>query len=351
MNIDSLIQYAKKRNASDIHIEDKGRIALRVDGEIEKLNTDYVLDDYEEALKFLMRPVEKTEFEKDNDVDMAYQTKEGQRLRVNVFRKRGKMACVMRLLSDHIPSMEELNLPEVLKKFAMLQRGLVVVTGPTGSGKSTTLASIIDYANRLRNNHVITIEDPIEYVYEPDKCLISQRELGVDTKSFAAALRSSLREDPDIILVGEMRDFETISAAITAAETGHLVLSTLHTTGAAKSIDRIIDVFPPHQQEQIRTQLASVLEGVITQQLVKKIGGGRRAAFEIMVSNPSISNMIRDSKTFQINSSIQTGKREGMILLDNYLGNLVKSGDITFEEAEKHCVEIKEIKMFSGMGR
>ena len=246
-------------------------------------------------------------------------------------------------MSLKIPSLDELNHPNILKELIKKQRGLILVTGPTGSGKSTTLAAMINEINKTRSAHIITLEDPIEYVHNHQKCIINQREIGKDTKSYANALRAVLREDPDVILVGEMRDLETISIAITAAETGHLVLSTLHTIGAAKTIDRIIDVFPPHQQQQIRIQLASVLQGIISQQLVPSIDGTKRfAALETMVITPAIQNQIREGKTYQIESAIQTGGRFGMKTMDMSLGELVRNGDISKETAILYSTD-KEI--------
>jgi twitching motility protein PilT len=278
------------------------------------------------------------------DVDTSFETAGGLRHRVNVFHQQKRLSCVVRLLNDVIPSFEDLGLPEVLRNLADEPRGLILVTGPTGSGKSTTLAAMVDYINSRKPAHILTIEDPIEYVYKQKMALIHQRNVGEDVESFSFALRSAMREDPDVILVGEMRDFETISAAITAAETGHLVLSTLHTTGAAMTIDRIIDVFPPHSQQQIRTQLASVLKGVITQTLLPRLGlPGRVAAFEIMLGSDAILNLIRENKCHQINAIIQTSQKQGMVLLDTYLGYMVRSGIISQEEAMERAANKHEL--------
>jgi twitching motility protein PilT len=346
MTIRDMIAEARRQNASDLHFVSGRPLVMRIDGDMREMPSEYMLTDFDGELLALLPEGMRESFAAGEDADFAYQTGETDRCRVNLFHQMGKIGCVMRLLSDHIPTMEELCLPDVMKKLAMLPRGLVLVTGPTGSGKSTTLASMVDYANHHRKDHIITIEDPIEYVQKAAGCLVDQREVGRDVISFSAALRSALREDPDIILVGEMRDLETISSALTAAETGHLVFSTLHTTGAAKTIDRIIDVFEPHQQEQIRVQLAGVLKAVITQTLVRKTDGGRRAAFEIMLVTDSVANMIRENKTHQINSSIQTGRQEGMVLLDASLGDLVRRGEITMEEALSHCADPSELKRF-----
>lgn len=348
MTIQELLSYAKKVGASDIHYEEDKPVSVRIDGNIKKLSEEFSLMDPFSDLMPLMNEQEVLQFNEGHDVDFSMESDEGIRVRVNLFRKMGKIGCVFRLLADHIPTVKELGLPTLLEDLAMKPRGLVLVTGPTGSGKSTTLASMIGYANRNRPCHIITVEDPVEYVHTSDKALISQREVGRDTESFASALRSSLREDPDIIQVGEMRDFETISAALTAAETGHLVFSTLHTTGAAKTIDRIIDVFPPYQQGQVRSQLAGVLKAVVSQQLVRLESGGRKAALEIMIGTDSISNMIREGKTHQIDSNIQTGRKEGMILMDVSLGELVARGEINMEEALEHAVRPGEMQQYAG---
>ena len=282
----------------------------------------------------------------DDGIDLDFATAyAGGRQRVNVFRQSGLVSAAIRLLNDKIPTLEELQMPPVLKKLADEPRGLILVTGPTGSGKSTTLASMIDYIAKNRRSHIITIEDPIEYVYHNNLSLIHQREVGKDITSFSSALRSALREDPDVILVGEMRDFDTISAAVTAAETGHLVLSTLHTTGAARTVDRIIDIFPPHAQMQIRTQLAGTLRGVITQQLLPLVDGkGRIAATEIMVGTDAVANLIREGKCHQLNSIIQSGAALGMHTLDGCLAAYVKQGIIKKEVAEKYAANGAELQ-------
>ena len=268
------------------------------------------------------------------EVDLAYSVPGKGRYRLNIFRQRGVLAMAVRVLNTHIPSPEELGLPDVLLTMCQKKRGLVLVTGPTGSGKSTTLASLINIINHTTNQHIITLEDPIEYLHRHNKSIVNQREMGSDSQNYAAALRAALREDPDVILVGEMRDLETISTAITAAETGHLVFSTLHTTGAANTIDRIVDVFPPYQQQQIRTQLADVLECVVSQHLIPRQNReGRVAAIEVMLSNSAIRNHIRESKTFQIASVMQTNRKLGMITMDDALLELYHAGDISLEKA------------------
>lgn len=345
MTINELIEYAKEQQCSDIHITSMGEIAIRQFGTLMKLKGPYTME-YLDGLIYQMLDEEKTSiYDSGKDLDFSYETPGTNiRCRVNVFHQRGTNAAVLRIMGSVIPTIESLKLPPVIQSFADQPRGLVLVTGPTGSGKSTTLAAMIDYINRNRAEHILTIEDPIEYVYTPDKSTIRQREIGQDVDSFAGALRSALREDPDVILVGEMRDFETISAAITAAETGHLVMSTLHTTGAADTINRIIDVFPPHNQAQIRTQLASVLKGVITQNLIPLAEGqGRVAATEILVCTDAIANMIRSDKVYQIDSALQTGVKEGMHTLNMDLKDLVTKGVITKEMAIKRSNNPKEL--------
>ena len=347
MKIADIVALANEKGASDIHFTATAPPILRVDGEIRPLPEACRLDAYEEMLLALLPNSLRSAFESGQDADFAYETSEKIRCRVNLFRQRGKLGCVMRLLSNTIPTMEQLGLPQVLKETALMPRGLVLVTGPAGSGKSTTLAAMVDYANQHRKGHIITIEDPVEYVHRSKNCVVNQREVGQDVSSFSAALRSAMREDPDIILVGEMRDFETISAVLTAAETGHLVFSTLHTTGAGKTIDRIIDVFPAHQQSQIRTQLAGVIKAVVTQQLVQRAAGGRMVALEILLGNTGMSNMIREGKTHQIESVLQTGAKEGMQLLDKALAELVNRGEITPQEALKKCVSEEDLRRFT----
>lgn len=287
----------------------------------------------------------KQVIQRGEDADFAYVTPGGYRCRVNVYRQRSYHAVALRILRNEIPTVKELGLPAKLEEFAMKPRGLVLVTGPTGSGKSTTLAAMIDHINRNRNCHIITIEDPIEYLHNHKQSMINQREVHVDVDNFSNALRAALREDPDVILVGEMRDFETISAAVTAAETGHLVLSTLHTTSAADTLNRIIDVYPPHSQSQIRTQLSNSLVGVVSQTLIPTSDGkGRVAALELLSETDAISAMVREGKIFQIPNSIATGKANGMFTLDQDLARLVKIGKITEKTALSRCSDSKELK-------
>ncbi|MCL2499931.1 MAG: type IV pilus twitching motility protein PilT [Defluviitaleaceae bacterium] len=334
MTIADLMRIARQERASDIHITEKRNPIFRIDGTLRE--TQYALSSQEKVALILsmLSDTQREAIHNGEDVDMAYTIDGNLRHRVNVFHQQKSLACVIRIINAHTPTFEELNTPEAIRKLVDEPRGLILVTGPTGSGKSTTLAAMINHINERRACHILTVEDPVEYVYTQKQSLIHQRDVGSDVPSFSHALRSAMREDPDVILVGEMRDYETISAAVTAAETGHLVLSTLHTTGAASTVDRIIDVFPPHNQQQIRTQLASVLKGVITQTLVPKATGqGRVAAFEIMLGNDAVLNLIRENKCHQLNSTIQTGTKQGMVLLDNSLAQLVRSGTIKIEAA------------------
>lgn len=336
MTIDQLIEYAKDNNCSDIHITCPGEVSLRQYGQLRKLNRTYKTDELNDVIYEMLDSEQRELFGKGRDLDFSYETKNGIRCRANTYHQKGFNAACLRIMGSTVPTLESLDLPPVIRSLAEQPRGLVLVTGPTGSGKSTTLAAMIDFINRNRSEHILTIEDPIEYMYTPEKSTIHQREVGRDVESFAAALRSALREDPDVILVGEMRDFETISAAVTAAETGHLVMSTLHTTGAADTVNRIIDVFPPHSQNQIRTQLASILRGVVTQNLIPLAKGeGRVAATEILVGTDAICNLIRSDKVYQMESSMQTGVKDGMHTLNMNLKELIQKGIITKEMALK----------------
>jgi twitching motility protein PilT len=312
---------------------------MRIHGELQRVDYPPLESDALKAMLYEIAPDYKIkQFEETGDVDFGYEIPNISRFRVNFFNQKNGVSAVFRQIPSRVLSFEDFEkleapLPAVFKKFAMLHRGLVVVTGPTGSGKSTTLAAIVDYCNRNRKDHIITLEDPIEFVHESKNCLVNHREVGVHTKSFATGLRGALREDPDIILVGEMRDLETIEAAITAAETGHLVFGTLHTTGAAKTIDRLTNAFPTNQQETIRIQLSTVLQAVISQLLIPRVDKpGRVAAFEIMVNTPSIAALIRDNKTFRIQSDIQTGSKYGMVTLDAFLMEKYQAGMIAREE-------------------
>lgn len=320
-------------NASDIHLTVGLPPVFRVDGGlVDDGNHSLTEDEVRGFATQLATEEQITELDEVGEVDFAV-TFCDVRMRCNIFYQQACTAIALRLLPLRIPTCEELGTPRVVVEQAEKPRGLVLITGPTGSGKSTTLAALLNHINRTKRRHIITLEAPIEFVHERDKCVINQREVGRDTESFAAGLRAALRQDPDVILVGEMRDLETISTAITAAETGHLVFGTLHTKGAANTIDRIIDVFPPEQQEQIRIQLADVIECAIGQTLLPKIGGGRCAVYEIMVANSAIRNLIRQGKTFQIVSTMQTHKKIGMQLLDDALIDLVQNGTVNIEDA------------------
>ncbi|MEZ0536233.1 type IV pilus twitching motility protein PilT [Caldicellulosiruptoraceae bacterium PP1] len=334
LDIDEILKDAFFKNASDIHLTAGSPPIYRINGNLVRIGEEKLLPDtiqnFAKAITsdFLYKKLLEL-----GEVDFSYSVKGLSRFRVNAFKQRGSIAIAFRVIAQEIPKFESLGLPTVIKEFTKYNKGLVLVTGPTGSGKSTTLASIIDIINEERNLHIITLEDPIEYLHRHKQSVVNQREIGSDSISFAAALRSALREDPDVILVGEMRDLETISIALTAAETGHLVFSTLHTIGAAKTIDRIIDVFPPHQQQQVRVQLSTVLNAVVSQQLLTIRGGkGRVVATEIMIANPAVRNLIRESKTYQVQSIIQTNTKNGMITMEQSLIDLYKRGLITRED-------------------
>ncbi|MCI6242175.1 MAG: type IV pilus twitching motility protein PilT [Agathobacter sp.] len=324
-NMYNLLATAKANNASDIHITVGIKPKCRISGTLYEMAAFEVLTPAKtkELVESLFQPKQQATMDEKGEVDFAYAHPDLGRFRVNAFKQRGSYAAVLRIVGSKIPTPESLGVPEAVIGLTKKKRGLVLVTGPTGSGKSTTLASLIDVINKERNEHIITLEDPIEYLHKHNHAIVNQREIGLDTDSYGNALRAALREDPDIILVGEMRDFDTISTAITAAETGHLVFSTLHTIGAAPTIERIVDVFPAHQQNQIRSQLASVLEAVISQQLLPTIDGkGRVAAFEVMLGTPAIKNLIREDKAHQIPSIMQTSKKLGMQTMDDSLFNL-----------------------------
>ncbi len=340
-SIDKLLSILGKNDGSDLHISPENPPLLRVSGDLYPLGDKKISSSQSKSMVYdILNDSQTEEFEATNDIDFAYEVPALKaRFRVNVFRTRHGVSAVFRLIPNNILTIEELGLPPVVLEFTQYSKGLVLVTGPTGSGKSTTLAAMIDHINKTRKGHIITVEDPIEFVHQSDNCLVNQREVGNHTNSFKSALRAALREDPDIILVGEMRDLETIELAITAAETGHLVFGTLHTSSAAKTVDRIINVFPTNQQEQIRTMLAESMLGVIAQQLLKTIDGKRCAAVEILFVTAAVSNLIRESKTFQIPSIIQTGKAKGMQLLDQDLQALVESRKISVEEAHKFAVD------------
>lgn len=332
--IDAIIRYARENNCSDIHLTAELPPVYRRYGDIMVSNLPYDNQEIESSILSMLDHDQLRKVNQKLDIDLCYSLTESQRQRVNIYYQQGSICACIRILNDKTPTFDELKLPRAIRELAQVPNGLVLVTGPTGSGKSTTLAAMVDYINQTRKGHIITLEDPIEYVHKHKSCIVHQREVGEDVPSFEAALKSALREDPDVILVGEMRDLETISAAVTAAETGHLVLSTLHTTGAANTIDRIIDVFPDGGKDQIRTQLAEVLRGVVTQQLIPAADGeGRHAAFEILKSTEAISSLIRENKCYQINTILQTSQKDGMCTLNNDLGRLVSSGKISLKDA------------------
>ncbi len=347
LTMDQIILRARAMGCSDIHISEGLPLRFRIHGAL--IDTDISLtdDESQECIKDIMSKEQIEEFEKGIDVDFAYESSDGNRQRVNVFRYMKGAAATIRLLNNSIPDLESLGLPKILESLADEPRGLILVTGPTGSGKSTTLAAMIDYINRKDSTHILTIEDPIEYVYERKVATIHQREVGRDVQSFAAALRSALREDPDIILVGEMRDYETISAALTAAETGHLVLSTLHTTGAAQTIDRIIDACPAEAQNQVRIQLSGILKGVITQCLMPNAeGNGRVVATEILTGTDAVLNMIRENKCHQLNTTMQAGASFGMHTLNGDLVRLLNCGKISHSTALQYTNDKREFENY-----
>ena len=335
MELKELIKYARDNRCSDLHITAGEAVAVRKYGELELLDITPSIEETEDMIFSILGDEDIQNVQAGKDIDVASTDESGGRLRINIYHQRRNLAASIRLLDSVIPSFEELgHSGKLFSKLVEKRSGLILVTGPTGSGKSTTLAAMIDYINNNMSRHIITVEDPIEYVYGFKKSMIHQRQVGRDVPDFATALRSALREDPDVILVGEMRDLDTIATAVTAAETGHLVFSTLHTIGAAATIDRIIDVFPPHQQPQIRLQLATLLESIISQQLLKTADGkGRVAAFEILHANSAIRSLIREGKSHQIPSIVQTSRKSGMITMDDSIYELYQAGKVTKDEA------------------
>lgn len=346
--IEVLLEECVKRKASDLHVQYGLPPILRVDGELTPINGMPALNEamLKDIIFATLDEDQQKIYLKDKEFDYSFAFGDIARFRVNAFHERGKMAAAFRLIPNQIKSVDDLGMPAILESFAEYPRGLVLVTGPTGSGKSTTLAALIDKINREKSRHIITIEDPIEFTHKSQRSVIVQREVHYDTFSFSAALRSVLREDPDVVLIGEMRDLETIQAAITTAETGHLVFATLHTNSAAQSIDRMIDVFPAHQQPQVRAQLANILMAICAQRLVPAIGGGRVVAAEIMIANAAIRSLIRDGKTYQIDTSIQTGAEQGMQTMDRTLAKLVQTGVITYDSAREYAVDMNELNRY-----
>lgn len=345
--IKNLLRIVAQQNASDLHLVVGRYPTLRIDGKLFPLTQEEILT--QEGTKSLCDVLLSEENKKrlldDGQVDFSYNFEDKARFRTNVYFQKGYMSVAMRLITGKIRTLEELNIPTSLYDFLSHSQGLLLVTGPVGHGKSTTLAALVDYINHNEDKHILTIEDPIEYVYEQDRCIINQREVGKDARSFHDALRAVFREDANVVLIGEMRDLDTISTAMTAAETGHLILATLHTNDSSQTVDRIIDVFPAHQQNQIRSQLSSVLLGVVSQRLLPVIGGGRIPALEIMMKNHAVENLIRENKTYQIDSVIETSLKNGMISLDKSLSDLVRRGLVSVDDAFAYAKNKEYLKV------
>ena len=346
IRIENLLEECVRTKASDLHIQVGLPPILRIDGALQPVSGYNALDEatVEKLVFATLEEDQKQILLKDKEFDYSFSFGDLGRFRVNAFHEKGNLAAAFRLIPNQIQTIAELGMPPVVTSFADFPRGLVLVTGPTGSGKSTTLAALVDKINTEKSSHIITIEDPIEFTHKSKRSVVVQREVHYDTYSFSAALRSALREDPDVVLIGEMRDLETISAAITIAETGHLVFATLHTNSASQSIDRMIDVFPPHQQPQVRSQLANILQAICAQRLVPAIGGGRVVAAEILVANPAVRSVIREGKTHQLDTIIQTGADQGMQTMDRTLVKLVQTGVITHDAAREYAVDLQEFE-------
>lgn len=345
VHLDDLLREVPKRKASDLHLTVGLPPMLRVDGSLHRMNFKPLGPNSAQRLIYDILTNEQVEkFERTHELDFSYGVKGIGRFRVNVYKQRGSVGAALRAIPDLIPTFEQLGLPSILRDLSRKHSGLILVTGPTGSGKSTTIACMIDTINAERPVHILTLEDPIEYLHRHKSGMVNQRELGADTLSFENALRAVLREDPDVILVGEMRDLETIQAAITLAETGHLVFGTLHTRNAPQTIDRVVDVFPPHQQDQIRVQLSNTLEAVVAQQLLPRTGGGRCAAIEILIATSACRNLIREGKTHQIYSLLETGSQFGMQTMDKMLAELCRSGNVSHEDGMTRCIDKETFK-------
>ncbi|WP_261816010.1 type IV pilus twitching motility protein PilT [Vibrio gallicus] len=345
MDITELLRFSVKHNASDLHLSSGLPPMIRIDGDVRRLEIDALSETEVHNLVFdIMDDAQRSEFEAKLELDFSIELDSVGRFRVNAFQQSRGASAVFRTIPMTIPSLEQLDAPAIFEQIANYERGLVLVTGPTGSGKSTTLAAMVDHINRNQNKHILTIEDPIEFVHHSDKCLINQREVHRDTHSFKAALRSALREDPDVILVGELRDMETISLALTAAETGHLVFGTLHTSSAAKTIDRVIDVFPAGDKNMVRSMISESLKAVIAQKLLKRVGGGRVACHEVMMANPAIRNLIREDKVAQMYSVIQTGAAHGMKTMEQSAREMLQKGLVSVDEVNA------KIEQTSGIG-
>lgn len=347
IHIDDLLRESVEKGASDLHLSVGLPPVVRVDGKLVRLPYGPLEPNDIQRLVYDIASSEQIQwFEKTRELDFSYGVKSLGRFRVNVYRQRSSVGVAFRAIPVQIPSFDQLKLPHVLRDLTKKHSGLILVTGPTGSGKSTTIASMIDLINSEKEGHIMTIEDPVEYLHRHKRCMVNQRELNTDTDSFDNALRAVLREDPDVILIGEMRDLETISAALTLAETGHLVFGSLHTRNAPQTIDRVIDVFPPHQQSQVRVQLASTIEAVVAQQLLPRTGGGRVAAIEVLVSTSAVRNLIRDGKTFQIHSVIETGAQFGMQAMDKMLAELHRSGQVSYADAASRAIDLENFQRF-----
>lgn len=345
--LDEALSYVAGVHASDLHLAVGSTPVIRVDGQLTPLPGDFdrfTPDALREILLPILTPDQRERLETELELDLAYSAVGVGRFRVNMYWQRNSLGAAFRFIDNRIRTLDELGMPPQVRDFAYLPRGLVLVTGPTGSGKSTTLASLIDVVNTDLACHVMTVEDPIEFLHKHKRSIVNQREVGTDTHTFASALKHVLRQDPDVILVGELRDLESISVALTAAETGHLVFATLHTVDAAQSIDRIIDVFPPHQQGQIRTQLSGSLQGVVSQTLLKKIGGGRVVATEVLKMTPAIGHLVREGKSHQIYSSLQSGAEHGMHTMDQSLAELVRNGTVTYDHAREKASDLKSFE-------
>ncbi|KRD45823.1 type IV pili twitching motility protein PilT [Cellulomonas sp. Root930] len=349
--IDEILTEMVRLGASDVHLTTGTTPMVRINGSLKALDGfgQVMPEGLRRTLYAFLTQKQREKFETNLELDLSYSVRGLARFRVNIYQQRESIGAAFRVIPYEIKPLEALGVPAVVGTFAGLPRGLVLVTGPTGSGKSTTLASIVDLANRTREDHIMTVEDPIEFLHRHKKCVVNQREVGQDTHSFANALKHVLRQDPDIILVGEMRDLETISVALTAAETGHLVFATLHTQDAAQTIDRVIDVFPAHQQSQVRTQLAGAIQGVVCQTLAKRSDSpGRAVATEVLVATPAIRNLIREGKTHQIYSAMQAGAKQGMHTMDQHLSELVKTGKITYETGLEKCHHVEDFNRLTG---
>jgi twitching motility protein PilT len=345
--LEDLLTATAKQNASDLHITVGRRPTLRIDGILVPLQSEEVVtpESAQGIITALLTDEQKAKLQIQRQVDFAYSLQDKARFRVNVYYQRGFLAAALRLIPTRVRTLEELNLPPLLHDFTQLTQGFVLVVGPAGHGKSSTLAAMVDEINHVRTDHIVTIEDPVEYLFTQDKCLVSQREVGSDATSFHAALRTVLRQDPDVVMIGEMRDAVSIGTAMTAAETGHLVLSTLHTNSAAQTIDRIIDSFPAEQQGQVMSQLAATLVAIISIRLLPRISGGRIPAMEIMIVNPAIRNLIRERKTYQIDLVIETSLQEGMVTLNRSLVNLIKNKEVTLDDAELVSLNPSELRI------